>query len=220
MKIPRRIFVILPFIFSLLYTGCSSSSYSQRYSGERDKEQVPAKKERFASYSNPSSASEDDLSGAPFKEDENYKRKFLMRYGEAGVSSVKLTMRERLLMEIVKFLNTPYAYGGEGKNGIDCSAFTRSVYQKSMGIELPRTASQQYNTGVPISKKDLKFGDLVFFNTSRTRFPGHVGIYLGEGLFAHSSVSRGVTVSSLNSNYYKRIFVGARRIAPLEKRLR
>ena len=65
-----------------------------------------------------------------------------------------------------------------------------------------------------IDKKiELKFGDLVFFDTRRTVKPGHVGIYLGDNLFAHASSSKGVTISSITSSYYSGRYMGGRRIS-------
>ncbi|MDZ7766840.1 MAG: NlpC/P60 family protein [Melioribacteraceae bacterium] len=99
------------------------------------------------------------------------------------------------------------------ENGIDCSAFTQQVFSNSVGVDLPRTAREQFNIGESVGRKnDLKFGDLLFFNTTTRSYPGHVGIYIGEDLFAHASRSLGVTVSSLKSTYYDNRFIGARRI--------
>ena len=121
-----------------------------------------------------------------------------------------------MLMEILKYINTPYKYGGTTSNGIDCSAFTQSVYNKSLAVNLQRTAREQYHEGEEIDNiDDLKFGDLVFFNTRRRVKPGHVGIYIGDHLFAHAS-KNGVTVSSLDLDYYAKRFMGGRRIDPGE----
>lgn len=129
-----------------------------------------------------------------------------------NLSSEKGTPKERMLMEIIKYINTPYKYGGSSKSGIDCSGFTQKVYKKSLSINLQRTASQQYHEGVEIENvRDLKFGDLVFFDTRRAERPGHVGIYIGDHLFAHAS-NKGVTVSSLDLDYYAKRFMGGRRI--------
>ena len=118
-------------------------------------------------------------------------------------------------MEVIKYLDTPYKFGGNSESGIDCSAFTKTVFSNTFSMELPRTAKEQYQVGDEIdSKNDLKFGDLVFFNTRKRVKPGHVGIYIGDNLFAHAS-KKGVTVSSLEDNYYSRKFMGGRRIENL-----
>ena len=122
------------------------------------------------------------------------------------------TIREKMLMEIIKYIGTPYKYGGNTKNGIDCSAFTQTVYKDVFNIKLERAARLQYKQGEVIEKGDeLKYGDLVFFNTRKRVKPGHVGIYIGDRLFAHASTKKGVTITSIDYDYYSRTFMGARR---------
>jgi len=129
--------------------------------------------------------------------------------GEALLSS----KRELMLMEIIRYLNTPYKYGGNSLNGIDCSAFTQSVYKNSWLLDLNRSAREQYQQGIVIDDRTaLEFGDLVFFNTRRRVKPGHVGIYIGDNLFAHASSKLGVTISSLEHDYYNKRYMGGRRI--------
>jgi len=123
------------------------------------------------------------------------------------------TVKEKMLMEIIKYLDTPYKYGGTDKNGIDCSAFTQLLYKDVLSVNLERSARMQFTQGELINEKtDLQFGDLVFFNTRRRVKPGHVGIYIGENLFAHASSSKGVTISSLDYDYYSSRYMGAKRI--------
>lgn len=117
----------------------------------------------------------------------------------------------RMMREISKMMGVSYKLGGSDENGIDCSAYTMTVYKNSIGKLLPRSSAEQYRSGIPVQTEDLKFGDLVFFNTTGET-ASHVGIYLGDDLFAHASVSLGVTISSLESYYYKQRYNGARRI--------
>lgn len=135
---------------------------------------------------------------------------------EADLSGTLLAgISKRKVMEVIlDWLGTPYYFGGTSERGIDCSAFTRQVFYLSSQILLPRTASEQYKWGLPIKLNELEFGDLVFFHTRRHVYVSHVGIYLGDNLFAHSSSRYGVTVSSLESQYYSRRFIGARRLSP------
>ena len=123
------------------------------------------------------------------------------------------TSREKMLMEIIKYLDTPYKYGGNSKDGIDCSAFTQNLYRDVLATDLMRSARLQFSQGKSVSsKQDLQFGDLVFFNTRQRVKPGHVGIYIDDNLFAHASTSKGVTISSMDLDYYSQRFMGGRRI--------
>lgn len=110
-----------------------------------------------------------------------------------------------------RFLGTPYRFGGEGTTGIDCSSFVQQVFREHQ-IELPRTAREQIQLGSDVAPGELKKGDLVFFHTYAS-YPSHVGIYLGEGKMIHASSGKGeVTVSDLNSDYYRSRFIGAKRL--------
>ncbi len=129
-----------------------------------------------------------------------------------GESTSPQKINDQKMMDVILgYLGTPYVYGGESKSGIDCSAFTRTVYDQSVGEKLPRTAADQVKKGRPVSRDELKFGDLMFFNTTGAN-PSHVGIYIGDDLFAHASEAFGVTISSIESSYYKKRYTEARRI--------
>ncbi|CDF58131.1 C40 family peptidase [Thermobrachium celere] len=105
-----------------------------------------------------------------------------------------------------------YRYGGTTLNGFDCSGFTQYVYRQ-IGVNIPRTASEQAQVGLAVSKESLRPGDLVFFETVRAGI-SHVGIYIGNGQFIHASSgsSYKVKISDLNSSYYKPRYRGAVRI--------
>ncbi|QCT00829.1 NLP/P60 protein [Paenibacillus algicola] len=107
-------------------------------------------------------------------------------------------------------MGVSYKMGGTTTKGFDCSGFTSYVFKK-LGVTLPRVSSAQYKVGTSVSKSSLKAGDLVFFNTTG-RGVSHVGIYVGNGKFAHSSSSKGVTITSLNSSYFAKRYVGAKRV--------
>jgi cell wall-associated NlpC family hydrolase len=119
--------------------------------------------------------------------------------------------RDRLQAAVNQLLGTPYRFGGDSELGIDCSAFTRRVY-RSQGVELPRTSRDQARVGSGVAHSGLRTGDLVFFNTSINGVISHVGVYLGSGVFAHSSSSKGVTKSSIRERYYVKRFVKGGRI--------
>lgn len=111
-----------------------------------------------------------------------------------------------------RYLGIRYLHGGTGGGGIDCSGFTLRVFQ-SLGINLPRTAAAQWRIGIPVSSRDLRPGDLVFFNTMG-RTASHVGIYLGGGMMAGANSYYGRTmVEPLFSNpYWASRYNGARRV--------
>lgn len=119
--------------------------------------------------------------------------------------------RKKVMTEVLNLLGTPYAFGNSSEQGMDCSAFTAHVYQTAIGRSLPRSTTDQYRIGQPVRGGRLQFGDLLFFNTTGES-PSHVGIFIGDDLFAHASVSWGVTISSLQSSYYKKRYIGARRV--------
>ncbi len=132
---------------------------------------------------------------------------------EGGTLTESGIPKQKVIDVVMDWLGTRYQYGGMTRGGIDCSAFTRMVFESTAKVTLPRSAAQQVAVGKTVSKRsELQFGDLVFFNTRRRVAVGHVGIYLGDDLFAHSSSRYGVTISSLKSTYYGKRLIGARRL--------
>jgi cell wall-associated NlpC family hydrolase len=115
----------------------------------------------------------------------------------------------RITTRAMHFVGTPYVFGGTSIYGFDCSGYVQHVFAM-VGIRLPRTADAQYLVGRHIAQHQMVRGDLVFFTTY---LPGvsHVGIYLGNGNFIHSS-NRGVGVSNLHENYWSSRYVGATHI--------
>lgn len=105
---------------------------------------------------------------------------------------------------------TRYKYGGNDHNGIDCSSFTGKLLSEVYGLDAPRTAKDQYAKCEKIAPQDLVEGDLVFFNISGG--VSHVGLYLGNNCFVHSSVNGGVTISSLTDSYYNKKFISGGKI--------
>ena len=110
-------------------------------------------------------------------------------------------------------LGTPYAWGGRGEGGFDCSGFVNKVYAEH-GYVLPRTSRELYLVGEPVPVDALAPGDIIFFvETPGASRINHVGIYAGEGEFLHASSGKGeVTYDRLSSRYYRQRFFGARRI--------
>jgi cell wall-associated NlpC family hydrolase len=202
--------IYLPIVASFLfiYFGCSSTSSTSRYGTTADdtEEETDISSRRFSSGDLPDD-DQVDISAVMEvyeKRETNYNK-----------TDQQETSKEKMLMEIIRFLNTPYQYGGNSKQGIDCSAFTQTVFKNSLSYNLNRSARGQYKQGKNVSNmENLQFGDLIFFNTQTSVRPGHVGIYIGDKLFAHASTKKGVTVSSLTHTYYQNRFMGGRRIEP------
>jgi cell wall-associated NlpC family hydrolase len=118
-----------------------------------------------------------------------------------------------LVVTAMGFLGVPYRRGGtDAEKGFDCSGFVRSMYERTVGLVLPRVAKDQAAATQPIDKRDLQPGDLVFFNTMKRAF-SHVGIYIGEGKFIHSpKPGAHVRVEDMGQKYWQRRFDGARRV--------
>lgn len=105
-----------------------------------------------------------------------------------------------------------YRYGGTTKRGVDCSSFCQQLYRNVFDKNILRTAAAQYSTMNRVKRSELKEGDLVFFRIKTSRI-SHVGVYLQNDRFVHSSSSSGVHISSLNSSYWKRYYAGGGRTA-------
>ena len=117
-----------------------------------------------------------------------------------------------LFLEINSWLGTPYGYGrNEKKRGTDCSGLTMEIFNSVYGIKLNRSSEGQVSNTVEISKEQLEIGDLVFFVTRGSRI-SHVGIYIGNNKFVHSSTQRGVVINDLDERYYKENYVRSGRV--------
>lgn len=117
----------------------------------------------------------------------------------------------QLYKAIEGWIGTPYLYGGTTKSGVDCSAFVGHIYREVYKKNLHRVANDMQQDCRLISKSELREGDLVFFTNSKGRI-SHVGIYLKDGMFAHSSTSRGVIISRLDDSYWKQHFYKGGRV--------
>jgi len=118
-----------------------------------------------------------------------------------------------LVMQAMGLLGVPYKRGGTSEEkGFDCSGFVRYMYEKSVGLVLPRRAEEQAKVTEEISRSELKPGDLVFFNTLKRTF-SHVGIYVGDGKFIHAPrPGKAVRVDDMREAYWQQRFNGARRV--------
>jgi len=121
------------------------------------------------------------------------------------------SIKDRLLRVAQRMLAVPYRFGGTTLWGLDCSGFVQKTFA-FLNLDLPRSAREQFREGAKVAKADLSPGDLVFFRTY-AEYPSHVGIYLGDNRFVHaSSRERKVTVESLDTPYYVKRYIGAKRL--------
>lgn len=112
---------------------------------------------------------------------------------------------EKLYLFLKEWWKVPYRWGGTTKLGIDCSAFVKKMYQTLHDKNIPRTSKEQYKATKKIKRDELQTGDLLFFKNRRGVW--HVGYYMFDSLFAHSSTTqKGVAVSSLNNSAYKKMW--------------
>lgn len=136
--------------------------------------------------------------------------------GERPWAAAPAALSGRLLGAASSQLGRGYVYGGATPAGFDCSGFTSWAYAKA-GASLPRTSGQQFQAGKPVAASALRPGDLVFFGAGNAgaggERVGHVGIYLSQGRFIHSSRHSGqVAVDDLSGAYWSKNYVGARRV--------
>lgn len=115
--------------------------------------------------------------------------------------------QSRIVATALKYVGAPYARGGSSPAGFDCSGFVMFVYGR-VGVSLPHNAEQQYRQGAPVARHRLQPGDIVFFDRL-----GHSGIYIGDARFVHATKPGDlVKVSGIDEDWYRRRWVGARRI--------
>lgn len=133
-------------------------------------------------------------------------------YKELARASIRLGMdidmkdNHQLYVESANWLGVPYRGGGNSKRGVDCSGLTSHLYKKVYHKKLERNSDDQRTKDChKVSKSHLREGDLVFFHNGRKkRTATHVGVYLKNNKFIHASTSRGVIISSLNEDYYRK----------------
>ena len=136
------------------------------------------------------------------------------------IDQVRATVADRtseLVLTSMAFLGVPYKRGGnDAETGFDCSGFVKSIYERTIGLVLPRLAKDQAAATQPIDQRDLQPGDLVFFNTMKRAF-SHVGIYVGDGKFIHSpKPGAQVRVEDMHASYWEHRFDGARRVVTFQ----
>lgn len=132
-------------------------------------------------------------------------KKLLDFYQSKGVAFDTTCSQIELYREVYGWLGVRYRYAGLTKKGVDCAGFVRNICNSIYGTSLSGSASHHFMKCVPIERSELEEGDLVFFKI-RKSYISHVGIYLGNGKFAHASVHGGVMINDLSDKYYSKYY--------------
>lgn len=130
---------------------------------------------------------------------------------QSGESCTFTGPMQKFFVNVTQYFGTRYRSGGQTPAGFDCSGFVRFMFGKVFNMELPRSSREMAAIGNKVSKQDLQPGDLVFFQTAGRQI-NHVGIFIGNDTFVHSSLTKGITEDQLKHNYYAKRFAGAVRL--------
>ena len=213
----KKTFILLPII--LLLTACTGNKNIQIEENDKikDKSSLNASNVSYNDYKPSYESQNEKLKNRPhlkyeptISKKDYEKLTFNNESQQISSTTPSVITEKQVFMDFYNdWKNVRYKMGGTSRTGIDCSGFTQKVFKEKFGIELPRTTLTQVNVGVEVKKSDLKMGDLVFFKTSK-RYK-HVGIYMGNGSFLHSSI-KGIQFTELNKPFYKDTYWTARRI--------
>jgi len=209
----KKTFILLPLV--LLLTACSNKNLTLDEDRVKEKSSFTTSTLSYNDYKSAYESKNQKLKNRPnskyepmLSKEEYEKLSFTDELKNIN-SSDSVIKRQSFIDFYSDWKNVRYKMGGTSRTGIDCSGFTQKLFKEKFGIELPRTTLTQVNVGVEVKKSDLKMGDLVFFKTSKVN--KHVGIYMGNGDFLHSSV-KGIQFTKLDKPFYKDSYWTARRI--------
>lgn len=209
MKANRKFLYLFGFVLLLNLAGCSAyrDEVLERMRKERERTEkeseeytrTETEKEEKTTYKGTSYTGKTDEQILSLLKNKKFK----------NLSSSEMN---ELMDRVDEYLHTPYLWGGESKDGIDCSSFVQTVMSLALGVSLPRTSLEQSKKGYQVGMDELSLGDLIFFDTMDKGYVSHVGIYLDEGLFVHSGSRTGVAIASLNEDFYNEKYLFAKRV--------
>ncbi|MDR1096787.1 MAG: C40 family peptidase [Tannerella sp.] len=194
----KRINILFIFITVLSIASCSTRRPS---AGSRP----PAKSEQAAKSKQ-----------SPKKSQPGYSNQTVSKLSKQF--GIRLTQADHIALYTAcsSWIGVKYRYGGNTKNGVDCSGFVSAIYKQVYGTGLERNSANILRRNcTAVRKNNLREGDLVFFKTTGSgnrNIPTHVGIYLKNGRFIHAASSRGVAVNSLSEAYYVRTWITGGRV--------
>lgn len=119
-----------------------------------------------------------------------------------------------IVSDAYKYVGYRYVYASANPSvGFDCSGLVYYLYKTHAGVTLNRSSRDQALNGYAVSRDNLKPGDLLFFSTFGGNRITHVGLYVGDGKMIHASTPKeGVIITDINTNYYVKNFMTARRV--------
>ncbi len=203
MKSLHRNYSLLLLIFLVTSCGTQKQSVSTSNSNPIKKEVSPAENKSAKTSSTTNSSSS-------LKE---YQKKYdlLLDNKSSEIDNPEL------FRFIDEWLLVPYKYAGKSKAGVDCSGLAFLLMKQVYGTTISGSSANIYEQTNPVSKANLKEGDLVFFKINSPHI-SHMGVYLANNKFIHASTHGGVVISELTDAYYARCFYKAGRINDLPSR--
>lgn len=140
-------------------------------------------------------------------------------HGHSGEKPTEKYQKD-LVSTARKWIGTPYKWGGNTKEGADCSGFVLEVYRDAVGVKLPRTSYNMQEYCNKLEPDKLLIGDLVFFSSAKSGGKvAHVGMYIGNNRMIHSASSRGVIESSLDESYWVKYYHSVGRVPAIAQML-
>jgi cell wall-associated NlpC family hydrolase len=127
-----------------------------------------------------------------------------------ALSKDEKKVRSKLDEAFKDWKGVPYLLGGNGYDGVDCSAFLQIVFADYFDVKLPRVTVDQMKVGKSVKKNNIRIGDLVFFKTGRKTM--HAGVMINDQQFMHASTSSGVMISALQERYWNDTYLTTRRV--------